>query len=146
MNHAKDLTKEPPRSPRDRVGGYVLLGRMADKGRADLAGTAGGYHFNCPLDNMLFHFKGVSAAEVRPLLESGAGDEEIAKWLDTHGTAKTPEEIKAWSDAQEKISYYNDPEKRDWFIEVCNEAGVDPSKATLFDYLEADDRVSFPGK
>lgn len=143
MNQAKDLSKEPARSPRVRIGGYALLARMADKGRADIAGTAGAYHFDCPLDNMLFGFKGVTGADVRPLLESGAGDEEIARWLDTHGTPKTPEEIKAWGDATEKLSLYEDPEKRDWFIEVCNEVGIDPSKATLFDYLEADDRASF---
>jgi hypothetical protein len=41
MNTAKDLTKEPPRSPRVHVGGYALLARMADKGRATLNGKAG---------------------------------------------------------------------------------------------------------
>ena len=32
-----DLTKFPPRSPRVRLGGYVTLPRMLDKGRATLA-------------------------------------------------------------------------------------------------------------
>ena len=36
MNTAKDLSKEPPRSPRIRVGGFAILARMADKGRASL--------------------------------------------------------------------------------------------------------------
>src|ERR1700722_3270876 len=114
MKTAKDLTKEPPRSPRVRIGGYALLARMADKGRATINGTAGGYHFDCPLDNMLFGFKGVKGAEVKPLLESGKSNEEIAKWLDTHGTPKTPAEVKAWSDSIDKFSFYDDPARRDW--------------------------------
>src|SRR5688500_17426724 len=101
MIAAKDLSQEPPRSPRVRVGGYAILARMADKGRAFLNGTAGDYRFDCPMDNILFSFKGVKGDDVRPLLESGASDEEIAAWLDSHGTAKTKEEVKAWSDSME---------------------------------------------
>src|SRR5436309_2709450 len=56
---AKDLTKEPPRSPKMRVGGYAILGRTTDKCRALLWGNLGEYHFDCPLDNMLFGFKGI---------------------------------------------------------------------------------------
>ena len=54
MNTAKALTKEPPRSPRYRLGDYALMARMIDKGRADLQGSVGEYHFACPLDQMLF--------------------------------------------------------------------------------------------
>jgi hypothetical protein len=75
MTKAKDLTQEPALSPRIRIGAYALLARMADKGRATLNGTAGEYHFDCPVDNMLFGFKGVKGAEVKPLLASGASDD-----------------------------------------------------------------------
>jgi len=143
MNKAKDLTKQAPRSPRIRIGGYVILARMADKGRAFLNGTAGQYLFDCPTDNLLFGFKEVRGAEVRPVLESGASDEEIADWLDTHGTRKTAAEIKTWSDATETTSPYDNPEQRDWFTGVCAELGLKPERTTLFDYLEADDRASF---
>ena len=37
-NNSPDLTKRPPRSPRARLGGYVILPRMLDKGRAAIAG------------------------------------------------------------------------------------------------------------
>ncbi|MGA2555621.1 MAG: DUF5069 domain-containing protein, partial [Verrucomicrobiota bacterium] len=45
---AVDLTQRPPRSPRVRLGGYVILPRMLDKGRAAINNKAGEYHFNCP--------------------------------------------------------------------------------------------------
>jgi hypothetical protein len=46
---APDLTKRAPRSPRCRLGGYALLPRMLDKGRAEIAWTNGEFPFNCPL-------------------------------------------------------------------------------------------------
>ena len=36
-----DLTQRPPRSFRVRLGNYVILARMLDKGRATVAGKNG---------------------------------------------------------------------------------------------------------
>jgi hypothetical protein len=143
MNKAKDLSKQPARSPRLRVGGYAILARMADKGRAFLNGTAGEYHFNCPVDNLLFGFKEVDGEQVKALLASGASDEQIAVWLDSHGTPKTAAEVKAWSDTTERTRPYENPDHREWFAGECAQLGLNPETTTLFDYLEADDRASF---
>jgi Domain of unknown function (DUF5069) len=70
---------------------------MIDKGRADLQGNVGEYHFACPLDQMLFEFKGVQADDVKKLLGSGATDEQVVAWFDSHGAGKTAQEIKTWS-------------------------------------------------
>jgi hypothetical protein len=140
---AKDLSKEAPTSPRKRIGGYVILGRAADKGRATLADTKGEFHFACPLDMMLFDFKGVSADDVKQLLAEGKSDEEIAAWMDANGTSKTEEEIKAWGDAVEAARPYDNPEKKEWFEGACAEAKCDPATSTLFDYLDADDKTTF---
>src|SRR5438045_519692 len=80
------------------LGGYVRMGRMMEKGRATIAGTAGEYHFDCPVDNMLFGFKGVKGADVRAVLASGASDAEVLAWFGSHGTAKSDAEVKAWAD------------------------------------------------
>ena len=42
---ARDLRKTPPRSPREKLGGFVIAARMVDKARADLLGTNGEYNF-----------------------------------------------------------------------------------------------------
>ena len=139
----KDLTKEAPRSPRVRIGGYAILARTYDKCRALLGGNIGEYHFDCPLDNMLFGFKGVKGDDFKAEVEKGATDEEMAKWLDSHGEKKTPEEIKAWSDEVEAVNPYNDPEKREWFEEQVKVHGLDAAKTTLFDWLEVDDKASY---
>jgi len=143
MNTAKNLTKEPPRSPRNRLGDYALMARMIDKGRASLAGNVGEYHYACPLDQMLFDFKGVKADEVKQLLGSGASDEQVVAWFNSHGTAKTSDEIKAWSNGVESYRPYDNPEKKDWFVGECAKVGLKPETSTLVDYLEADDAASF---
>jgi hypothetical protein len=76
----KDLTREAPRSPRIRVGGYAILGRTIDKCRALVAGNIGEYHFDCPLDNMLFGFKGVKAT-ISKRRSAGRDDQEMVEWL-----------------------------------------------------------------
>ncbi len=140
---AKDLTKEPPRSPRIRIEGYAILGRTLDKCRAFITGKIGEYHFDCPLDNMLFGFKGITGDDFKREVEKGLGDQEMANWLKVHGKEKTPEEIEKWSDEVEANNPSHDPEKREWFKEQLQQYGLDPMKTTLFDWLEVDDRASF---
>jgi hypothetical protein len=138
----KDLTKEAPRSPRERVGGYAILARTYDKCRALLGGNIGEYHFDCPLDNMLFGFKGVKGDDFKAEVEKGASVEEMASWLDSHGDKKTQEEVKAWSDEVEASNPHNNPEKRDWFVEQLKPHRLNPLTTTLFDWLETDDKAS----
>ena len=139
----KDLTKEAPRSPKQRLGNYVILARTIDKCRALLWGNIGEYHFDCPLDNYLFGFKGVKGDDFKRQLESGADDNAMVRWLNGHGTAKTPEEIQQWSDTMDRARPYDDPERREWFAEQCKPLGLDPARTTLFDWLEADDKASY---
>jgi hypothetical protein len=143
MNLAKDLTKEAPRSPSHRIGGYSILARMIDKGRADLNGTIGEYHYNCGLDQKLFGFKEIDHVAVKELLSSGASDEQVVAYFNAQGAPRTEAEIKAFSDAFEAARPYDNPESREWFEGVCLELGLDPSKSTIVDYLETDDRVTF---
>jgi hypothetical protein len=138
----KDLTKESPRSPRIRVGGYAILGRTIDKCRALVAGNIGEYHFDCPLDNTLFGFKRVKGEDFKAQIENGASDQEMVEWLNRSGEKKTQEEIKRWGEEAEASSLYNDPAKRDYFVEECKKLGLDPAKTTTFSWLETDDRVS----
>jgi hypothetical protein len=144
INNTKDLTKQAATSPRHRTGGYAILSRMTDKARADIAGKMGEYHTDCPLDHMLLDWKGVEYAGVRKALEAGATDEEIVAHLNTHGMPKTPEEIRAWSDSVDKVTMHGDREKGDWFDSECRKLGLDPATTTMFEWLEADDRASYP--
>src|SRR5205809_6286144 len=94
-----DLTRRPPRSPRVRLGGYAILPRMLDKGRATLAGKNGEYRYNCPLDQRFLSFTGIDAKRLLAELKKGKGDGEILEWIEANAKHKrAPWEIQQWSD------------------------------------------------
>ena len=137
---AKDLTKEAPASPAERVGGYVILARLADKARAEfLGGNLGEYHTDCPLDHMLLDWKGVPYADVKKEIVNGADDHALAAYLDAHGKKMSPDEVKAWSDAMDRMNPYDNPEKKEWYAGEVKKAGLDPATTPLFKWLEATD-------
>ena len=94
---AKDLTKDYPRSPRDLLAGYVIAGRTLDKCRATLAGTAGEYHFDCPLDNFFFGFAEISGDEFKNFVATGASDKEVAEWIERKAKRRPRIEIIKWN-------------------------------------------------
>jgi hypothetical protein len=141
-----DLTKEAPHSPRERVAGFAIAVRAIDKCRASLAGTLGEYHYDCPIDNMLFNFKGITGEQFKTAVRASTNYEEVGAWLQANGTKKTPAEIKTWSDEMEAGSLMKNPEKRAYFMEDCARLGLNPQMNTTFDWLEADDRESFRRK
>src|SRR5215471_9266470 len=97
-NHVTDLTKQAPRSPRVRLGGYAILPRMLDKGRAEIAGKNGEYHYNCPMDQRLLGFLGIDAEALRKELAAGKGDGEILEWIQQNAKNKHSDpEIASWS-------------------------------------------------
>jgi len=142
----RDLAKQAPHSPRDRIAGFAIASRTVDKCRASLAGTLGEYHYDCPLDNMLFTFKGITGDEFKTAVQASTNYEEVGAWLHANGTAKTPAEIKTWSDEMEAGSPMKNPEKRSRFIENCHRLGLNPQMNSTFDWLEADDRATFSRK
>src|SRR5438046_2762705 len=133
--NGKDLTKEAPRSPKIRVGGYVILGRTLDKCRALLAGEIGEYHFDCPLDNMLFGWKRIVGDDFKAELAKGASDEEMVQWVNSHGRPKTEAEKQAWCEEMLATNPHEDPEKREWYDEQLKPLGLDPATTPLFDWL-----------
>lgn len=94
---AKDLTRDYPRSPRETLAGYVIAARMLDKCRAVIAGTAGEYHFNCPLDQQFLDLTGIDAEQFKAFVATGATDTEVAAWIEQHSKVKDRAQIIAWN-------------------------------------------------
>ena len=140
-----DLTKFPPRSPRVRLGGYVILPRMLDKGRATVAGKHGEYHYACPLDQGFLEFAGIDAKALKKVLNQS--DTEVLKWIQKNAKHKrTMPEIIAWSAWQEQRSPDN-PDSREYFNGLHKtDAPKRTDITTWFDVLDLDDFVSFGGK
>ena len=94
---APDLTRQPPRSPQTLLGGYALAARTLDKCRAALAGRAGPYHFNCPVDRIFLNFSGINVQDFEEFVATGASDSEVAAWIGTKSHHKNPILVAAWS-------------------------------------------------
>ncbi|HYZ74140.1 MAG TPA: DUF5069 domain-containing protein [Chthoniobacterales bacterium] len=95
---ALDLTKTSPRSPRASLGDYkVLAARALDKCRAELAGTAGSYHFNCPLDRVFFRSTGIDSEKFKTFVATGASDQEAADWLSKESKIQDKRRLATWA-------------------------------------------------
>jgi len=94
---APDLTKAFPHSPHAMLGGYVLAQRAVDKCRADMAGTIGEYHADCPLDNLFLGFAGIKFAELKDFIATGADNEAVGKWIELHATKRPRIEVIKWN-------------------------------------------------
>lgn len=142
-----DLTKRPPRSPRVRLGGYVILARMLDKCRATLAGKNGEYDYACPLDQRFLEFAGIDAVALKKQVATGKGDGEILKWISASAKKKyAPHEIAAWSAFQEQ-RVPSEPGTRDYFNKLHSKTAPHRDDiATWFELLDVDDFGSFGGK
>ena len=146
--NAPNLTQRPPRSPRIRLGGYVLLPRMLDKCRAELAGQNGEYHYDCPLDQRFIQFTGIDPAAMKAEVAKGLGDGEILAWVTANAPHKHSDvEICQWSVFRE-AAVPSDNESREFFNEQIAKAGGAAREdiGTWFDYLDLDDHVTFGGK
>lgn len=143
--HTPDLTKFPPRSPRVRLGGYVILPRMLDKGRATVAGKNGEYHYACPLDGRFLEFVGIDPEALKPELTKSDG--EVLEWIEKNAKHKrTAPEIAAWSAWQEQRAPDN-VEGRDYLNEMHRKGAPNREDiVTWFDVLDMDDFVSFGGR
>jgi hypothetical protein len=94
---ALDLTKNFPASPHAMLGGFVLAQRCVDKGRAELAGTAGEYHFDCPLDNFFLGFAGIKGADLKEFLATGADNAEVGAWIEKNAKKRERIEVIKWN-------------------------------------------------
>ena len=142
-----DLTQRPPRSPRARLGGFALLPRMLDKGRATLAGKHGEYKYDCPLDEHLTTFLGIDADALKAELATGKGDGEILEWILANAKNKrAPWEVAQWSVWRDQV-VPSDVETREFFNGYHKQVGEKREDiSTWADVLDLDDYVTFGGK
>ena len=144
---APDLTKQPPRSARVRLGGFCILPRILDKCRATIAGKNGEFNFDCPTDQEFFGFTGISPQAFKKEVAKGKADGEMLEWVRRNSKRKlAASEIATWTDYQ-NLRAPCELEGREYLHE-CH-AKMAPKRddiVTWFDLLDLDDYVSFGGK
>lgn len=89
ISAAPDLRRDAPRAPQRRMGGLAVAARVLDKCRAELAGTNGEYHYNCPVDRLFFGASGLKADAFSAMVATGADDAAAAAWIRREAKAGT---------------------------------------------------------
>lgn len=125
-----------------------MLARILDKGRAELAGTAGEYKYNNPMDRHWFRFTGINAEALKSELATGKGDGEMLVWIEENATSKrNPWEIQQWSAYFNERTPSGDVETLEFFAKrVGDLSKVREDVVTWADYLDLEDHVTFGGK
>ena len=135
-----NLTKQYPRSPYGKMGGYVMLGRTVDKARAKFENALGEYIYNCPLDERLFEFLRIDAGALLDAVKTRPTDDEVVQWVKAHQRPHSEAEINAFNaqlsqlgpDNKESKAYFenarqrvapNRPELNSWFDLIEAEEG-----------------------
>jgi hypothetical protein len=142
---APDLTEHPPRSLRVRIGGYAHLARLLDKARAVIAGKAGDFHYNCPIDKLFFTFTGITEDVMLAEIKTGKTDLQILRWVNER-SKRAPHEVIAWSAWLEQVGP-GSAEGHEWIASVLKGNKSEREDIRSFaDNLDLDDYHSFGGK
>ncbi len=130
-----------PRSPYERLGGYVHLPRLIDKARLHRKGLLSGYNYKTVgFDQHLLAFLKLEPDAFENAANELESDEAILEWVNQHGVSHSPEEIEQWNQAM--ISRQPDTaEKKARFLHFLREAGGAGRKdiRTYFDLIEFDE-------
>jgi hypothetical protein len=94
-----DLTRDFPRSPRDRMLGLPMLPRTIDKARAALAGTLGEYVYGekSSFDMALLDFLGLSTSRFLDGVRASPDDAAMTRWLQANARELKPAEVDAFA-------------------------------------------------
>lgn len=137
-----DLTKDYPRSVRDKLFGVVMIGRALDKGKATAQGTAGEYRFNCPMDQAVFGFLGIDHdALLHEIKTKDAA--AVEAYVKTFVDKKSPQEIEAFN--SEFLNRKPEGEGVAYFHELRNQVAPDRTDVTTWaDLLDLDEKRPVP--
>lgn len=94
----------PLRSPRESLGGYILLPRLIDKvrllaqGQLPQAYAANILGTGFTLDGRFLAFTGLNAEALRRAILSSRTDDEVLAWVRDHARPATALEKQAWAE------------------------------------------------
>ncbi len=135
------MQKVHPRSPSEKLGGYVHLPRLIDKARLHRKGLLDGYNYKTVgFDKHLLAFLKIDGDALEEAVHCLEDDGAILDWVQRNGAKHSPEEIEQWNEVM--ISRHPDTAaKRARFNHFLKEAGGEGRKdiRTYFDLIEFDE-------
>jgi Domain of unknown function (DUF5069) len=130
-----------PRSPYDRLGGYVHLPRLIDKAKLHRKGLLDGYNYKTVgFDKHLLAFLKLNPDEFEEAAHRLDDDAAILEWVQKNGATHSADSIEHWNEMM--ISRRPDTAaKKARFLHFLKEAGGAGRKdiRTYFDLIEFDE-------
>ncbi len=130
-----------PRSPYERLGGYVHLPRLIDKAKLHRKGLLNGYNYKTVgFDKHLLAFLKLNPDAFEEAAHRLEDDEAILEWIEKNGAKHAPEEVEQWNQAM--VSRHPDSAvKKARFLHFLKESGGDGRKdiKSYFDLIEFDE-------
>ena len=134
-------TNQVPRSPYERLGGYVHLPRLIDKAKLHRKGLLDGYNYKTVgFDKHLLAFLKVDPDQFEEAANRLETDDAILSWIEERADKHSPEAIEEWNQAM--ITRYPDSAvKRARFLHALKESGGEGRDdiRTYFDLIEFDE-------
>src|SRR5437660_9955046 len=94
------MRKKVPRSPCDRLGGYVHLPRLIDKAKLHRKGLLNGYNYKTVgFDKHLLAFLKLNGDEFEEAANRLEDEAAILDWVQKNGATHSPEDIDEWYSA-----------------------------------------------
>jgi hypothetical protein len=130
-----------PRSPYQKLGGYVHLPRLIDKAKLNCKGLLNGYNYKTVgFDKHLLAFLKIDGDAFEEAVHRLETDEAILKWVEENGAKHPAQAIDEWNQAM--ISRHPDTAaKKARFNHFLKESGGAGRKdiKTYFDLIEFDE-------
>lgn len=135
------MRKLVPRSPYERLGGYVHLPRLIDKAKLHRKGLLDGYNYKTVgFDKHLLAFLRLEPDAFEEAVNRLDDDQAILEWIGQNGVKNSPEQVEEWNQAM--ISRAPDSAvKKARFLHFLKDAGGAGRKdiRTYFDLIEFDE-------
>ena len=139
-----DLTKQPPRSPYEKLGDIVFLPRSIDKMRAHIAGTGGEYLATTGISVALFEFLGLTADEFEAIVRANADDAGVLAAIQERAP-RSAAEIAAFNESMVTRAPQDEAGwQRHWGMLEAIGQGHRRDIKTSFDRLDLDDGREVP--
>jgi hypothetical protein len=141
----------PLRSPRETLGGYVILPRLIEKVRLHAQGRLPPeYHAQLlgpelTLDGRFLAFTRLDREALRAAILAAPDDAAVLAWVDRHAVPHTTAEKRAW--AEEIDAYRPDAERATRRARTYSHvaARVDVGAISIFDLIDLDEgRIEQP--
>jgi hypothetical protein len=135
------------RSPYDKVGRIVYLGRLLDKIRLHAAGQLpADYHANLGdtkpgmFDTRCCSFLGVSYDEIKRRTLAGATDEAVLQWAEEAGARRSDEDCLVWNAFLMKRGWHDPADNVAQLAKRVKAGGLEGRGIhTFFDYIDCDE-------